>query len=125
MFSAMARAAALGLRWLALMTVSVSFGYGMDVVMTNAVSMTTPTEGSVSHVIDGSHRGQGCESNGSTVYLGANTWIGDPSQPRCSGDDERADLLADPPGDNCATQPLYVGQNSWVPLYSRCTYALP
>src|SRR5437879_1634207 len=28
-------------------------------------------------------------------------------------------------GTNCATQSLYAGQNSWVPLFSRCTDALP
>jgi hypothetical protein len=40
------------------------------------------------------------------------------------GDDVRAGLLADPAA-TCATQPLYAGQKGWVPLYSRCTDALP
>ena len=41
------------------------------------------------------------------------------------GDDVRAGLLAGLPAANCATQSLYAVQNSWVPLYSRCTDALP
>jgi hypothetical protein len=41
------------------------------------------------------------------------------------GEDLRARLLADPPAANCAMQPLYAGQTSWVPVYSRCTDALP
>jgi len=41
------------------------------------------------------------------------------------GDDVRAGLLAGLPAANCATRSLYAGPNSWVPLYSRCTDALP
>lgn len=41
------------------------------------------------------------------------------------GDDVRARFLAERAAADCATQPLYAGQNSWVPQYSRCTDALP
>jgi len=41
------------------------------------------------------------------------------------GDDVRAGSLAGSPVVNCAKQPDYAGQSSWVPLYSRCTDALP
>jgi hypothetical protein len=80
----MVRAAALALPWLAVVTVSVSLAYGMDVAMTSGVSTSTSIGESVSTEAEHSHLSQ-----------------------------------------DCATQPLYVGQNSWVPLRSRCTYALP
>jgi hypothetical protein len=51
MLSAMTRAAAVGLPWIAVMAVSVGLAYGMDVAVTSGVSVTTPAEESVSGVI--------------------------------------------------------------------------
>jgi hypothetical protein len=81
MFSAMARAAAVGLPWLAVMAVSVGLGYGMDVAVTSGVSMTTPAQETVSDVIARPAGSEGCISHGWIVYVGLNTWIPDPSRP--------------------------------------------
>jgi len=80
MFSAMARAAAVGLPWIAVVAVSVGLGYGMDVAATSGVSMTTPAEESVSDVIARPDSIEGCVSNGWMVYVGLGTWLPDPSR---------------------------------------------
>jgi hypothetical protein len=81
MFSAMARAAAVGLPWLAVMAVSVGLGYGMDIAVTSGVSMTTPAEESASDVIARPDGSEGCVSDGWMIYVGLNSWMHDPSRP--------------------------------------------
>ena len=80
MFSAMARAAAVGLPWLAVMAVSVGLAYGMDVAVPSGVSRTTPAEETVSDVIARPAGSEGCISHGWIVYVGLNTWIPDPNR---------------------------------------------
>jgi hypothetical protein len=57
----------------------------------------------------------------SRIREGTNRHLSPATAALADGDDVRAGLLAG----NCATQSPYAGQNSWVPLYSRCTDALP
>jgi hypothetical protein len=80
MLSAMARAAAVGLPWIAVMAVSVGLGYSMDVAVTSGVSVTTPAEESVSGVIARPNGSEGCLSHGWMIYVGLGTWLPDPSR---------------------------------------------
>ena len=61
----------------------------------------------------------------SRIREGTNRHLSPATAALADGDDVRAGLLAGLPAANCATQSPYAGQNSWVPLYSRCTDALP
>jgi hypothetical protein len=61
----------------------------------------------------------------SGIHEGTNRQLSPATAALADGDDVRAGVLADPPAATCTTQPLYAGRTSWVPLYARCTDALP
>jgi hypothetical protein len=79
MFYAIARAVSLGLPWLAVMAISATMAYGMNMVMTSGVPIATRADKSVS-IVSARPVGSDASVSGAwSVYVGRNCWIPDPS----------------------------------------------
>jgi hypothetical protein len=90
MLCAMARAVAFGLPWLAVMAISVTVAYAMNMALTSGTSTTARAVDPVSTAFARPVGSVECINGARMVYLGANSSIRDPSE-SCRSDSTAAD----------------------------------
>jgi len=109
-------------RWGSLLVSSFVLASLFNAAVTNGLGGVSEVPPPVTRPAYGAFEQQDDQSR---IHEGTNGHLSHATAALADGDDVRAGLLAGLPAANCATRSLYAGPNSWVPLYSRCTDALP